>query len=194
MTLIESLRPRIFSMAASPRVRTAKALRSKRCSEKRELRARRRRPSEGPGLERRQAPVEPVLLGRHREQRRDLLRVLALAALAPAEGRVAEAPAARVADAAEDARTALGIVLLEPALEELVYGLGQAEEYPAPALRSRQGRGLQDAPDLGIIQPRDDGPDQHAHRHTGPREGRHRLEPPRRPGGPRPHAPRQLRA
>src|SRR5207244_2818564 len=84
-----------FSMAASPRVRTAKALRSKRCSEKQELRARRRRPSEGPGLERRQAPVEPVLLGRHREQRRDLLRVLALPALASAERRVAEAPAAR---------------------------------------------------------------------------------------------------
>src|SRR5437773_2587094 len=151
MTLIESLRPRIFSMAASPRVGTrSNALRSTRCSEKRELRARRRWPSEGSGLEWGEPPVEPVLLRRRGEERRDLLRVLALAALAAAEGRVAEAPRARVADAPEDARAALGIPLLEPALEELVDRLREAAEHPARALRPRPRRGFEDARDLGV--------------------------------------------
>src|SRR5205809_5114823 len=146
MTLIESLRPRIFSMAASPRVGTrSNALRSTRCSEKRELRARRRWPSEGSGLEWGEPPVEPVLLRRGGEERRDLLRVLALAALAAAEGRVAEAPAARVADAAEDARAALRVVLLEPAREELVDGFRQAQQDPARALRAGARRGFEDA-------------------------------------------------
>src|SRR5437870_1768963 len=83
------------------------------------LLARTRRPAKRGRRERRQPRVEPVLLRRDREQRRDLLRVLTMPALAAAEGRVAEPPRARVPDAPEDARAALGIVLLEPPLEEL---------------------------------------------------------------------------
>src|SRR5439155_4165353 len=129
---------------------------------------------------------------RGREQRRDLLAVLALPALAAAEGRVAEPPAARVADAGEDAGAALGIPLLEPALEELVDGLREAEEHPARALRPGPRRGLQDARDLGVVEARDDGPDQHADRHAGLRERRHRLEPSLGARGARLHAPGEL--
>src|SRR5439155_6427848 len=143
---------------------------SRRCgsSEQRQL------PAPGPGpperrrLERRQPPVEAVLLRRGGKECRDLLRVLALAALAAPEGRIAQATAARVADAAEDARAALRVVLFEPAIEKLVDGLGQAEEHPARALRSGPGRGLQDAGDLRVVEARDDGPEQHAHRRPGP--------------------------
>src|SRR5207247_8514985 len=97
-------------------------------------------------------------------------------------GGAAEGPATRVADAGEDAGAALRVAFLEPAPEELVDGLGQAEEHPARALRSGPRRGLQDARDLGVVEARDDGPDQHAHRRAGPREGRHRPEPPPRAG------------
>src|SRR5436309_882530 len=105
---------------------------------------------------------------------------------------LSRAPAARFADAGKDAGAALGVALLEPALEELVDGLREAEEHPARALRPGPRRGFEDARDLGVVEARDDGPDQHGDRHAGPREGRHRLEPSLGACGARLHAPGEL--
>src|SRR6185369_12421519 len=107
----------------------------------------------------------------------DLFRVLALAAVAVAEARVADPPLPRAADASEDTLAAFGIVLGEPAVEQLVDRLRQAKEDPARTLGPRARRGFEDARDLGVVQPRHDGTDHDADRHPGARERRHRVEP-----------------
>src|SRR5581483_6410064 len=85
------------------------------------------------GRERRQRAVETAAARGSGEQRRDLRRVFALAGLAAAEGRIREPPAARVADARENARAALGVMLREPAIEERVDGLRQPQQHPRGA-------------------------------------------------------------
>src|SRR5438132_5942256 len=161
-----------------------------RVSQEPQLLARARRPAEGRGAERRQVPLEAVLPGRHGEELGDLLGVLALAALAPEELRVAQVARPDLADAAEDPLASLRIVLREPGVEELVDGLREPEQHPARAPRARPSRRFEDARDLGVVQPRDDGPDQDADRPPGPGEGRHRLEAPLRTPRPPLHAAR----
>src|SRR5262245_27299544 len=90
-----------------------------------QLIAGRGRPVEGGGIERRHAAVEAVLPRRNLEQRRDLLRVLALATHAAAELRVGDAAGTGLADAADHLRLPLRVVLVEPGLEERVERLRQ---------------------------------------------------------------------
>src|SRR5213593_176629 len=74
-----------------------------------QLLARACRPAERRRAERRQLPVEPVLPRGDGEELGDLLGVLALAALAPVELRVAQPSRPDLADAAEHALASLRV-------------------------------------------------------------------------------------
>src|SRR5581483_5341690 len=87
------------------------------------------------GVERREAAIEAVLARGGREERRDLRRVLALAAHAAAEHRVGEAAVARRADAGQHALLSLGDALLQPRDEDLVERAREPEQHPGSALR-----------------------------------------------------------
>src|SRR5207302_7415428 len=102
------------STCMRPLVRRPRAL------QQRDLVARTRRPTEGSRVERREPSVEAELARGDLEQRCDLVRVLALPALAVEEARVADASAARVADAGQHALAALRVVRREPCVEEPV--------------------------------------------------------------------------
>src|SRR5262249_10906559 len=130
---------------------------------------------------------------RHREEPRDLRRVLALTPLALEESRIAQLSLAYLADATEDSLASLGIVLREPVLEERVDRLREPEEHPAGALRAGVGRSGEDTGDLGVVEPGDDRTDHHADGDPRVGEGPHGSELPLGTGGPRLHAPGELR-
>src|SRR5438552_12518798 len=89
-------------------------LRRRRALQQRQLLARARGTPERRRLERWQTPVEAELPGRDLEQRRDLLGVFTLPALAVEEARVADPPVARVPDAPEHPIPPFRIVLRQP--------------------------------------------------------------------------------
>src|SRR6185436_15194805 len=102
-------------------------------SEERQLVTPTRRAAEGACAEGREASVEPVLSRRHVEERRDLRGVLSVPALAVEEARIAETAAPHLPDAVEHPLPPVRIVLREPAVEQLVERLREAEHHPARA-------------------------------------------------------------
>jgi len=106
---------------------------------------------------------------------------------------VVEPSGARRTDPVPDARALLRVVTLEPAREQLVERRAEAQQHPGRVSRPRARGGLEDARDLGIVEPGHDGPDQHRDRHAGRRETLDHLQAPRRRRGARLHAARELR-
>src|SRR5262245_56851219 len=129
-------------------------------SPERHLVSARRRTAERARVERRQRPVEIVPPRRRLEERRDLLGVLTLAALAAAEGGIAHATGARVLDPVKHTGLALREVVLQPAQEERIDWPGKMQEYTRRAARARRLCRGQDARNLGIVEPRDHRSDQ----------------------------------
>src|SRR5258706_13311977 len=110
-----------------------------------------------------------MLACRGMEERRDLGRVLALAAPAVTEARIAQTPRARLADAVQYALAPARELLAEPVVEELIERLRQPQQHPRRGFRAGGCARCEDARDLGVVQTGHEGTDHTPNRKTGTR-------------------------
>src|SRR5438477_4238230 len=81
--------------------------------------------------------------------------------------RVVIAPAAHIADQGEDVAIAVGVIRHQPFAKEIAYLERQPQQYITGFLDARMHSRIEDALDLGIVQRREQGGDQHRGRHSG---------------------------
>ena len=115
--------------------------------------------------------------GVHLEESGDLIRKDTFSPHPGAEPRVVEAPATQRAQPREHLALAIGVMALEPVLEEGRDGVRQPHHDEGRPLRARVRGGLEDARNLVVGQARDHGRHHHVHRNPGPRKAIHGTEP-----------------
>ena len=136
--------------------------------------------------------LEPQLPRRLLEERRDALGVRPFARPPRSEARVVHLAAARLPHPPEDPVGAERKVRADAFLEDVLHGAGEAEEHVAGEDRPRVLRGLEDAADLLVAEPRDHRCGHHPDAYSAGGEAFDRPDAPLRRSHIRLHRPRFL--